>query len=282
VDQRKISFLQAVIGDDGARALTKATSASTDLEWAIFPRVVMSWLEVVSHGAYNSALPGTNDVKLTLRKGADDAFFGSVNIGDELYAFRDTTLYHVAGAVAVALGAAPTNAPELRHPSLAKLGKSVDLLVRSRTLRKMQQKHAGGAKGNLPGTAAAPRAPQGPVGPVAVQPTQPSQVGTKVATAMKPAKTNATPGATPSAAPKLPGVKPPKKPTLKVGKSEAATRCGACGGSQFEASSYVGCLCFAELAKSVRTTVVGNCYLLEFGSGWDIESITTLAETLGK
>lgn len=279
MDPRKLSFLQAVVGNDGARALAKATSQSADLEWAIFPRVVMSWLEVVSHANYADALPGADGIKLVLRKN-DDGWSGSVNIGDELYAFRDTTLFHVSGAVAVALGAAPEHAPELRHPALAKLGKSVDLLVKSRTLRKMQQQKHGGAKGTLPGVAAAPRGPLQPLAPTPTQPDQPSQVGTKVAVA--PSKAPKTGGAVPSAAPKLPGIKQPKKPTLKVNKSEAGARCGACGGAQFKRDRYTGCICFADLAKSVRTTATDDSYVLEFGAGWDADAITTLAETLGK
>src|ERR1700744_943439 len=102
MDPRKLNFLTAVIGPDGARALTKATSASADLEWAIFPRVVMSWLEVVSHASeFRGDLPGT-DIKLNFRK-SDDSYSGKVELAGEPYAFRDSTLYHVAGAVAVAL-----------------------------------------------------------------------------------------------------------------------------------------------------------------------------------
>jgi hypothetical protein len=270
--------LQAVIGPDGARALTKATSASADLEWAILPRVIMSWLEVVSHAQYQDRLPGTDEVKLTLRK-TDDGFYGNINLGNENYAFRDTTLYHVAGAVAVALGAAPEHAPELRSPALAKLGKSVDLLVRSRTLRKMQEKHAGGARGaKLPGAAAAPRAPMLPTAPTPTQPKQQSQVGTKVGTSTK---TLSPKAAAPGAPPKLPGIKPAKKPTLKVNKSELRA-CPACAGQQFKGNRYAGCLCFADLAKSVKTAVTDDSYVLEFGAGWDAEAIATLAENLGK
>jgi hypothetical protein len=139
MDPRKLSFLQAVIGTDGANALTKATSARADLEWAILPRVIMSWLEVQSHaGEYAEAVPGVQAVQLSFRKN-EDGFTGSINIGSEAYKFKDATLYHVAGSIAVALGASPEHAPELRSPALAKLGKSVDLLVRSRTLRKMAE-----------------------------------------------------------------------------------------------------------------------------------------------
>ena len=177
MDPRKLSFLQAVIGADGAGALTKATNQHPDLEWAIFPRVVMSWLEAAAHaGEYAEALPGTN-IHLSFRKN-EDSFSGHVSIGPEIYSFRDATLYHVAGSVAVALGASPEHAPELKSPALAKLGKSVDLLVRSRTLRKMQQRH-GGAKGTQPlGQAASAIPPAAPAAPTPPQPkpTAPPQV----------------------------------------------------------------------------------------------------------
>jgi hypothetical protein len=279
MDTRKFQFLTAVIGVDGARALAKATSASADLEWAIFPRVVMSWLEVQGHApSFNEGLPGVDEVRLNFRK-SEDAFTGSINIGPDVYAFRDATLYHVAGSVAVALGASPDHAPELRSPALAKLGKSVDLLVRSRTLRKMQAAHAGGARGaKPPGVAAAPIPPSAAQPPVPVQGNVPSQVGTKVGTTAKA-----------SATPKLPSVKPtpaktgvPKKSTLKVTKAEAALHCRACGDTQFKASTYIGCICFSDLRKAVATHVVADGYVLEFGSSWDAAAITTLAETLGK
>lgn len=274
MDPRKLSFLQAVIGTDGANALTKATSARSDLEWAIFPRVVMSWLEVTAHaGTFAESVPGVQAVQLNFRKN-EDGFTGSINIGSEVYGFRDATLYHVAGSVAVALGASPEHAPELRSPALAKLGKSVDLLVRSRTLRKMQQRH-GGAKGAQPqGQAAAAIPPAAPAAPLPSQPKQTQPVGTKVGTSSV-----AKPAAT---APKLPGVKPKRTATVKVTKAEAASRCPACASTQFKANRYVGCLCFAELAKTVKTTATVDGYMLELGLGWDAEAVTTLAENLGK
>jgi hypothetical protein len=268
MDPRKLSFLQAVIGSDGAGALTKATHQRPDLEWALFPRVVMSWLEVASHaGEYAESVPGTK-VNLNFRK-SEDGFTGHVSIGPEVYSFRDATLYHVAGSVAVALGATPEHAPELRSPALAKLGKSVDLLVRARTLRKMQQQRHGGAKGTQPkAQAAAAIAPAAPALPQPTQPKQPSNVGTKVGTQVK----------TNTASPKLPGI---KRPSMKVTKAEASGRCPVCASSLFKADRFTGCLCLAELAKSVKTTVTSDGYNLDL-SGWDAEAISTLADTFGK
>lgn len=284
MDPRKLSFLQAVIGADGASALVKAASKSPDLEWAIVPRVVMAWLDVIGHSdGYKGEVPGVGN-KLMFKK-HERGYSGYVNFGDDDYTFEAATVYHLAGCVAVALGGMHEKPPELRSPSLAKLGKSIDLLVKARTLRKAQQSHQGGAKGvRLPGAAAMPRPPQGPQEPVAVQPTNTgaNAVGTKAGTAMKPSRQSAAPPkSAPGSAPKLPGMKPPmKKPQLKVTKAEARAACAACGGRPFRAERYAGCICFADLAKSVKTTPTDTGFTLEFGAGWDADAVATLAESL--
>src|SRR5688572_26210858 len=157
MDPRRLSFLEAVVGPDGARALAKAVQDPA-LEWAIFPRVVMAWLEVAGTADYDDALPGVDDTKLTFKK--SEAFFtGSINIGSDVYTFDNASLFHVAGSVAVALGSDADPSPALKSSTtLSRLGKSIDLLVKARTLRKAKAKTGGGAGGNqLPGAAAAPQ-----------------------------------------------------------------------------------------------------------------------------
>lgn len=85
---------------------------------------------------------------------------------------------------------------------------------------------------------------------------------------------------------KLPGSPKPaviKKTSLMVSKSEAATPCNVCKGVQFNAKGFKGCICFVELAKSVKITSTSDDFLtLEFGKGWGPEEILTLRESLGK
>lgn len=259
MDPRKHAFLQAVVGGDGAKALAKAAS-SPDLEWAIFPRVVMSWLEVVGHaGDYDADLPGAPDTKLKLEKAEDGAYRGSINIGDQLYAFDDASLYHVAGSVAVALGTDHDRAPQLlRSSALAKLGKNIDLLVKSRALRKAQEQRRQQSlpkkRSNLPGQAAAPQGATPPTPPTAVQSAQ----------------------VRPNAIPKLPKK---RNPGIKVTKAEVRSVCGTCGTTQFDANGYVGCPCFAALAKSVKTKSTPDGWILEL-PGWDLDALIALAENL--
>jgi hypothetical protein len=282
MDARKLSFLQAVAGEDGANALAKAAAFGPDVEWAIFPRAVMAWLEAVSHIPYDADLPGVAGTRLKLSKN-ESTYSGCITLGSDLYTFRNASMFHVAGSVAVALGDDADHAPALVSPALAKLGKSIDLLVRSKTLRKMAKPKGGAAGGKgiqLPGTAALPRPPEGPAPPIPTAP-KPSGPAAGTKTAGTPAKEgDVKPGGTAKPAP---GTKPlPKKPSLKVTKAEAAQPCPACGGTQFDGKKYSACMCFQDLAKAVKTTATEDGYILEFGSGWDQDAITTLAENLGK
>jgi hypothetical protein len=254
MDPRKHAFLQAVVGPDGARALSKAAS-SPDLEWAIFPRVVMAWLEVVGQTeayAKHAPLPGVPDVKMMLVK-REGEYGGHINIGDQHYSFVEASLYHVAGSVAIALGVDGQRAPELlRSTALAKLGKNIDLLVKSRALRKAQDQRRQASRINQPGQAAAPRGPMPPTPPQATQ--------------------------------QQPGVKPkprlPRRPTIKITKAELRPTCGACGVVQFTGNRYVGCPCFADLSKAVKTTPTPDGWMLELGPAWDVDALITLAENL--
>jgi hypothetical protein len=290
MDKHKYQFLREVVGDDGAAALIKATDSAPDLAWAIFPRVVMSWLEVVSLGEYDGGIPGMNGTNLALNK-SEAGFTGAIDLGSVTYEFENASLYHVAGSVAVALGVDQDRAPALMSPALAKLGKSIDLLVRSRTLRKAQAAHQGGAQGKkLPGQTAAPTAPKLPEAPISVQPEmtgdEAGAVGTKQGTAIKPRKQVASvpktgPDQAPTAAPKLPGIKP-KKPQVKVTKAESKPNCPVCDWRHFKNDKYVGCTCFQAMAKSVKTTVIDGGYMLEFGSEWDADAIMALVASFGK
>lgn len=270
MDDRKRQFIEAVVGEDGAAALVKACSASEQLAWAIVPRTLLAWLETVGALGFDGTLPGVSGTRLSLHKSAA-GYSGRVNVQDEIYQFDGASIFHVAGAVAVSLGAARAPADELGHPQLHGLGKSIDLLVKSRTLRKIAMrapKAAGAVK--LPGQAAAPQAPVGPTGPTATQEEPQMATGSTAGTSTRA-----------GGVPRPPKPKAiTKKPQLKVTKAEAARPCLACGERQFRGASFTGCLCFHDLSKSVRVTPAADAYVLDFGPAWDANAILTLIENL--
>ena len=116
-------------------------------------------------------------------------------------------------------------------------------------------------KVELPGHSHLPTAQQGPQGPTPPQ--------------KQPAMGQATQGPAPK--PKLPKV--PKQPGLAVGKSEAEQPCEACGGHQFEGNKFKGCICFRDLAKSIKTTAYGDGYVLDFNSSIDADTVKALMKT---
>jgi hypothetical protein len=115
-------------------------------------------------------------------------------------------------------------------------------------------------KVDLPGTTAKPQKQLEPIGPIA------------------PTKQPANAAA---AKPKLP--KPPKLkkiPSLRIGKSEASAECQACGGQMFVGNRFKGCICLQDLSKSVKTTVYGDGYVLEFATGTDFETARAVVNAI--
>lgn len=268
MDERKLNFLKAVLGEDGARALQKAAERSEDLGNAIVPRAILSWLGIVGRADYEGDVPGVDNTYLHFAK-HESLYDGSIAIGDEVYTFDNASVYHVASAVAVSIGADLAPAQTLRDADIARLGKSIDLLAKARAAteellsRKM-------VKVDKPGNAAQPIGPASPEAPQATQPkpgaTTPGMTGTPIGGAGgKPGKPSK---------PKLP------KPTLRIAKSQMNARCPMCAMRQFRNGAFTGCFCFRELSKSVRVLEKGEEVTLEFGAGWDADAIQTLVESL--
>lgn len=383
MDDRKLKFLKAVLGEDGAKALAKAAERGPELENALLPRTIMSWLGLAARDDFEGRLPGVENTYLQFSK-SEDRFSGSVAVGDEVYAFQQASILHLGACVAVALGADHERVSlRLRDLDIQRLGKNIDLLVKARVAVKELKKrvldpafgykfshehhdlgngemvtkvnvhtpegeHVGAStfrhQGNtvVPGTVVvdddhqrrgiasamyahaekqtgkklAPSANQTPEGAAlwqgnAKQPQfgmakaamsagkegpGPAHAATQpeLPTAPTPPDpTQDSKGPTVSLRPKAPkppkpgqpipaGSAKPKAPSLKVTKREADHKCPVCAGTQFKSDRFQGCICFRDLAKNVRVTVLEDGYSLEFKADWDSDSILTLLESLGR
>lgn len=299
MDSKKFQFLTAVVGKEGALALQKAASRSTYLEAAILPRAIVSWLEASQD--YLGGLPGVENTHLSLTK-SEAGFTGDISIGEGVYHFTDSSILHVAAAMVVALeGDKERVAIEMPDRDLAKLGKSVDLLVKARECSRQLMKAKGEKlhccvcnseyagydddgkvycrahdkkdldKLEAPGGQGKPRPPIQPIAPT-MQPSNVMKPGKKPAGA---ASMGSTPG--------MPSAKPINK-SIKITKSQAQARCAICGAPQMRDLKFVGCYCFTGLSKSVsvRPLESAKFYVeLEFDSDWDTESIDTLVQAFG-
>lgn len=81
----------------------------------------------------------------------------------------------------------------------------------------------------------------------------------------------------PTKQPKLP-MRQFKAPSLKIDKTESLKVCGVCDGSQFSNNKFTGCICFRDLAKSIKTTVYSDGYALDFKTDFDKEAWMVLSK----
>lgn len=146
MDPRKLQFLQAVVGPDGAQALAKAAERAAELDQVIFPRAVVAWLENIAPFGFEGNVPGVEDAKFRFAK-SEKGFDGMVTLNGELHQFEDASIDHLAGCVAVALGLDHERMDSRAKPQqLVKLGKSIDLLVKTQLVKtswnaKMRRKY---------------------------------------------------------------------------------------------------------------------------------------------
>src|ERR1700690_1461192 len=141
-------FLVAILGPDGAGALKMASERSEVLGQAILPRSVLSWVNGV--GEFAGIIPGTDNLLSRFAK-SEKGFSGYI----DSHEFEDASLIYVCSAIAVALGAKDDCGDEAKSLDLERLGKSLDLLVRSKLVQEglakaeptMMHQEAPGGKG---------------------------------------------------------------------------------------------------------------------------------------
>ena len=257
-DARKASFLNSVLGLDGARALIKAAERFDVLSNALVPRAILSWLQVSKAYEYEGGVPGVDNTYLAFKKN-EQGFSGAISLGDDVYTFSKASHFHLAAAIGVAIGCdgQPLNA-KLRDLDVQRLGKSIDTLVKAKVvtenmaeaLKKKPEDDEEVEKVEEPGQTAKPKEALGPIPPAGPQAVQ---------TAPKASK------------PKLPG--------MNITKSEAAKPCKMCGDAQFQGADFVGCLCLSDLKKNVKATPTDTGYVLQF-KGLNSDDVEILMQAM--
>lgn len=264
---RKQSFLTSVLGEDGAQALAKAAARSDALGSVLLPRAVLAWVR--STPTFEGGIPGIENSYVRFAKG-EDGYAGSINISEQLYEFSGASQEHVASAVIVALGQERARVDGTKAIDLARLGKSIDLLVRARNATAALAKAAPqGARHGAAAEAQKPQEQEAPAGPTKQQaPPRPPE----------PKPKDYVPAA-PKAKVQLPKV---KLPGVKFTKSEIPHACGECG-TRFRngAGTLRGCLCIRDLMKAVDIEDGGDHYVFTFGPDLDNEEQSLIVETLG-
>jgi hypothetical protein len=147
----KFQFLIGVLGEEGAKALSKAAERSKPLGGVILPRAILAWLDIADQ--HEGELPGVQNTYLSFSKSSEyDEYSGSISISDEVFSFQNQSKVYLASAIAVSiLGVESLDVDcTLRDHDLTNLGKSIDLLAKAHALA------ARLAKAEPPGPAHAP------------------------------------------------------------------------------------------------------------------------------
>lgn len=259
MDGRKVRFLKAVLGEDGATALQKAALRSETLESLLIPRTVLAWLGLATRSEYRGQIPGVANTYISFKKN-EDGFDGEISVADEIYSFNKASLYHLAASVAVSMGADKEKAsPDLRDIDLTRLGKSIDLLIKARAVtRELLNKRA---------SKAAPKKK------AVRQDLMDGQAALE--------KTLATDALPERSKKKLPRSTNKPKISLKLSERQLESKCPVCACSQVSNGRFVGCMCFRTLSKSVKVEKEDKTFFLTFGSGWDRDVIEVFLQSLG-
>jgi hypothetical protein len=268
MDERKTDFLKAVVGEDGTQALVKAAERSGPIENAIVPRAIMAWLSVVARFDYEGQIPGVEDSYLDFSKNDTGTYNGTVALGDGVFPFENATVLHLAAAIAVALGSDEAPDPALKDLDLARLGKSIDIMAKAKYLTD------GMFKAESPGPAHAPTEQEG------ATEAAPPQMAPRRMAQRKPLipKVSRAPAPKPKVeTPKLPGV--PK--AFPITDRHMKKECSECGTKLFKNDTFVGCLCFRDLAKSITVRKNVQGVSLAFAPSVEPEAIAVVLETLG-
>lgn len=246
-------FLDSVLGTAGVDALTPLIKASPEIAAYILPRAVVAFINTILPGIATE-LP---NCPVFLTK-SNLGYSGVAELNGSEYAFSDADASHVAAVVSIALDAKPGR-PNLKDVDLARLGKTIDALVKAQ-----RRRHGEASVGT--GTNAAPIPPEAPEPPVPTQTAE--QKKTKRPRLPRPTK---------------PGKKT-ETSTLRLSVSESLVPCQICGKKQMLGTSFVGCICFQALAKSVKVKVMdwGAGFELTLGPEWGPEGALTLRESMRK
>lgn len=288
------AFLIKTLGNDGACALSKAVEREPELASIIVPRAVLAWIGQQGLN-YEGGLPGHENSYLTFSK-SDGVYSGVIALEQGPYHFDGATVYHLAASITMSLGVDGSIDSGVRDVVLAKLGKSIDTLVKAQSittdLKKAEKPLSSHGDYSIEKSALEDK-PYRVVhknGKVVQKGISNYRDATAIAEWHKKnglEKASEAPGPAHAATAQegplapIPPQKQPKQskrsPALSVSKSEAHAECPVCGGYQYQTGRFVGCMCIRDLKKSVTSTAYSDGYVLEFNE-LDDESIRTIVK----
>lgn len=123
-------FIEELVGEEGAKALKKASEINKNIEFAILAKSILSWIDILN-SEYNDNIPGTS-AKLTLKK-SENGFSGKLNE----FEFNSIDQFELSGIIAVALDLDEKLVKKnLNNKTIKNIETSIEALVKTRQVQK--------------------------------------------------------------------------------------------------------------------------------------------------
>jgi hypothetical protein len=118
-------MVSAVLGDIAFEVLQKACK-NNNLASVVYPRTILSWVNLVSKTGYDGNCPGNSDIYLSVFSDKN-GLYGSLTKSEQGYRFTEATNLELASLIAVVLGLDPPQLIKSEH--LVSLGNTIDRML---------------------------------------------------------------------------------------------------------------------------------------------------------
>ncbi len=238
-------FLTEVLSATGYNALQDACAGASDLQDLVLLRSISGWVDLVSRSGHDGVIPGT-EVNASFAK-SDTGFTGTVDLDNQRLYFENRSPEYVCSLVTVVVAPALKPMVYPKSQSIAKLGKSIDCLLKVKLVENTLEKDAGRSKAAAPIEAIPPEPPL---------PMQPPQVKTGLQKKL--------------------GLR--KMLKLKLKKNYVDIACAICKEKMFTKTKFLGCDCVE--AQGVLLKNDNAIPTLEFGANWSPDEVLELLEVI--
>jgi hypothetical protein len=257
------SFLQAVLGEHGYKAVCKAT-VGTAMEKSVLPKAIDAWVELATRVQYQGPIPSVEGSEIRLEKMGDN-YIGLISIGEfslPINGLSKSAINLVISQILVD-STEPVNMKKSEEDNLEK---SVGVLVKFQFVKELQK----AAKVGLPPSGHAKPLPALPAGQNVLSPSQ---------GAVKPNRRSRGRPKAPKVSEAIEGEAYKVPSSSMLTRSESSKPCVECGSQMFKGESFVGCQCTKHLAKMTLAKCVGDRIEIFYNFLWKPE-LVELVESL--
>lgn len=126
-------FIEAIVGEEGAQALKKAAEINKNIEFAIWAKTILTWIELAGNNKIANNIPGT-DIYIEFQK-TESGYCGIF----KSCKFENLDEYQLSGIIAVSLNLDESLVTQQINNKMVKnIEKSINLLAKTYCLNEIK------------------------------------------------------------------------------------------------------------------------------------------------